>query len=91
MAVKSLLTADTLLFHAGIQIRKIVKHGDLFWLRAAIQLLMIPQKDGVVQDKKIDNLINVRNDGPRTVANEIARLIKNKNSFITKIYITILM
>ena len=91
MAVKSLLTADTLLFHAGIQIRKIVKHGDLFWLRATIQLLMIPQKDGVVQDKKIDNLINVRNDGPRTVANEIARLIKNKNSFITKIYITILM
>jgi|TARA_B100001142_G_C13716634_1_gene415945 hypothetical protein len=52
---------------------------------------MIPEKDGVVQDKKIDNLINFRNDGPRTVANEIARLIKNKNSFITKIYITILM
>ena len=91
MAVKSLLTADTLLFHARIQILKIVKHGDLFWLRAAIQLLMIPQKDGVVQDKKIDNLINVRNDGPRTGANEIARLIKNKYLFITKIYITILM
>ena len=52
---------------------------------------MIPEKDGVVQDKKIDNLINFRNDGPRTVANEIARLIKNKYLFITKIYITILM
>jgi len=52
---------------------------------------MTPQKDGVVQDKKIGNLINVRNDGPRTVANEIARLIKNKYLFITMTYITILM
>ena len=83
--------ADTLLFHAEIQILKIVKHGDLFRLRAAIQLLMIPQKDGVVQDKKIGNLINIKNDGSRTVANEIARLIKNEYLFITTIYINILM
>jgi hypothetical protein len=52
---------------------------------------MTPQKDGVVQDKKIGNLINVRNDGPKTVTNEIARLIKNEYLFITMIYITILM
>jgi len=83
--------ADTLLFHAEIQILKIVKHGDLFRLRAAIQLLMIPQKDGVVQDKKIGNLINIKNDGSRTVANEIARLIKNEYLFITTVYINILM
>ncbi|MDG2250712.1 MAG: hypothetical protein P8N11_07715 [Gammaproteobacteria bacterium] len=83
--------ADTLLFHAEIQILKIVKHGDLFRLRAAIQLLMIPQKDGVVQDKKIGNLINIKNDGSRTVANEIAKLIKNEYLFITTVYINILM
>ena len=52
---------------------------------------MIPQKDGVVQDKKIGNLINIKNDGSRTVANEIARLIKNEYLFITMTYITILM
>ena len=52
---------------------------------------MIPQKDGVVQDKKIGNLINIKNDGSRTVANEIARLIKNEYLFITTVYINILM
>jgi len=41
MAVKNLLTADTLAFHAEIQILKIVKHRDLARLHAAIQLLTI--------------------------------------------------
>ena len=64
MEVKNLLKADTLPFHGGIQILKIVKHRDLVRLHAAIQLLTIRQKDSVVQDTRIGNLINIRNNGP---------------------------
>ena len=91
MEVKNLLKADTLAFHAGIQILKIVKHRDLVRLHPAIQLLTIRQKGGVIQDTKIGNLINIRNNGTRTAANANCRLIKCKYLLITMLYLYFLM